>query len=107
LPTLKVNKLAPAKFKSGASFYCKQSPQTDQRLYPNAVFDTAIWTDEVLEKRTKSYGLSMKKYKTNNVLKTEVSSFNLAELAASLCGRAFAKTTGAQVPIDGGNIRVI
>jgi rhamnose utilization protein RhaD (predicted bifunctional aldolase and dehydrogenase)/NAD(P)-dependent dehydrogenase (short-subunit alcohol dehydrogenase family) len=76
-------------------------------LHPNAVFDTGIWTDEILEKRAKSYGLSVKEYKTNNVLKTEVSSFDVAELAASMCGSAFAKTTGAQVPIDGGNDRVI
>ena len=76
-------------------------------LHPNAVFDTGIWTDEILEKRAKSYGLSVTEYKTNNVLKTEVSSFNVAELAASMCGSAFAKTTGAQVPIDGGNDRVI
>ncbi len=76
-------------------------------LHPNAVFDTGIWTDEVLEKRAKSYGLSVQEYKTNNVLKTEVSSFDVAKLAASMCGNAFAKTTGAQVPIDGGNDRVI
>jgi rhamnose utilization protein RhaD (predicted bifunctional aldolase and dehydrogenase)/NAD(P)-dependent dehydrogenase (short-subunit alcohol dehydrogenase family) len=76
-------------------------------LHPNAVFDTGIWTDEILEKRAKSYGLSVQEYKTNNVLKTEVSSFNVAELAASMCGSAFSKTTGAQVPIDGGNDRVI
>jgi rhamnose utilization protein RhaD (predicted bifunctional aldolase and dehydrogenase)/NAD(P)-dependent dehydrogenase (short-subunit alcohol dehydrogenase family) len=76
-------------------------------LHPNAVFDTGIWTDEILEKRAKSYGLSLNEYKTNNVLKTEVSSLDVAELAASMCGSAFAKTTGAQVPIDGGNDRVI
>jgi NAD(P)-dependent dehydrogenase (short-subunit alcohol dehydrogenase family) len=76
-------------------------------LHPNAVFDTGIWTDEILEKRAKSYGLTVQEYKTNNILKTEVSSFNVAELAASMCGSAFAKTTGAQVPIDGGNDRVI
>jgi len=28
-------------------------------------------------------------------------------LAAELCGPLFAKTTGAQIPIDGGNDRVI
>jgi rhamnose utilization protein RhaD (predicted bifunctional aldolase and dehydrogenase)/NAD(P)-dependent dehydrogenase (short-subunit alcohol dehydrogenase family) len=76
-------------------------------LHPNAVFDTGIWTEEILEKRAKSYGLSVTEYKTNNVLKTEVSSFDVARLAASLCGKAFSKTTGAQVPIDGGNDRVI
>jgi NAD(P)-dependent dehydrogenase (short-subunit alcohol dehydrogenase family) len=76
-------------------------------LHPNAVFDTGIWTPEVLEKRAKSYGLSVEAYKTNNVLRTEVSSRDVAELAAELCGTVFAKTTGAQIAIDGGNDRVI
>jgi NAD(P)-dependent dehydrogenase (short-subunit alcohol dehydrogenase family) len=76
-------------------------------LHPNAVFDTGIWTNEILEKRAKSYGLTVQEYKTNNVLKTEVSSFDVAKLAVAMCGSAFAKTTGAQVPIDGGNDRVI
>ena len=76
-------------------------------LHPNAVFDTGIWTPEVLEKRAKSYGLSVAAYKTNNVLRVEVSSRDVAELAAELCGTIFAKTTGAQIAIDGGNDRVI
>jgi NAD(P)-dependent dehydrogenase (short-subunit alcohol dehydrogenase family) len=76
-------------------------------LHPNAVFDTGIWTDEVLEARANSYGLSVGAYKCNNILKTEVRSIDVAELAAELCGPAFAKTTGAQIPIDGGNDRVI
>jgi NAD(P)-dependent dehydrogenase (short-subunit alcohol dehydrogenase family) len=76
-------------------------------LHPNAVFDTGIWTPEVLEQRAASYGLSAEAYKTNNVLKVEVTSQDVAELAAELCGPLFAKTTGAQIPIDGGNDRVI
>ena len=76
-------------------------------LHPNAVFDTGIWTDEVLKARAESYGLSVEEYKRNNVLKTEVRSSDVAELAADLCGPAYAKTTGAQIPIDGGNERVI
>jgi len=76
-------------------------------LHPNAVFDTAIWTDDVLKARAQSYGLSVEEYKRNNILKTEVCSSDVAELAAELCGPAFAKTTGAQIPIDGGNERVI
>jgi NAD(P)-dependent dehydrogenase (short-subunit alcohol dehydrogenase family) len=76
-------------------------------LHPNAVFDTGLWTEDVLEKRAANYGLSVEEYKKNNVLHTEVSSANVAELAAVMCGTAFAKTTGAQVPIDGGNDRVI
>jgi rhamnose utilization protein RhaD (predicted bifunctional aldolase and dehydrogenase)/NAD(P)-dependent dehydrogenase (short-subunit alcohol dehydrogenase family) len=76
-------------------------------LHPNAVFDTAIWTDEVLTSRAKHYGLSVNEYKTNNVLGVEVSSKDVAELAAEMCGSLFAKTTAAQVPVDGGNDRVI
>ncbi len=76
-------------------------------LHPNAVFDTGIWTDEVLAQRAKHYGLSVEAYKTNNVLKTEVRSRDVAELAAEMCGPLFAKTTAAQVPVDGGNERVI
>jgi rhamnose utilization protein RhaD (predicted bifunctional aldolase and dehydrogenase)/NAD(P)-dependent dehydrogenase (short-subunit alcohol dehydrogenase family) len=76
-------------------------------LHPNAVFDTGIWTDEVIRARAASYGLSVEEYKCNNVLKTEVRSADVGELAAEMCGPAFAKTTGAQIPIDGGNERVI
>lgn len=76
-------------------------------LHPNAVFDTGIWTDKVLEARAEHYGLSVKEYKTNNVMKVEVNSADVAELAAEMCGVLFAKTTAAQVPVDGGNDRVI
>jgi NAD(P)-dependent dehydrogenase (short-subunit alcohol dehydrogenase family) len=76
-------------------------------LHPNAVFDTAIWTDEVLATRAASYGLTVEQYRKNNVLKVEVTSHDVAELAAELCGPLFAKTTGAQIAVDGGNERVI
>jgi len=76
-------------------------------LHPNAVFDTGLWTEEVLASRAKSYGMSVNDYKTNNVLKVEVKSSDVAELAAELCGPLFDKTTGLQIPIDGGNERVI
>ncbi|HEX8962239.1 MAG TPA: bifunctional aldolase/short-chain dehydrogenase [Rhodocyclaceae bacterium] len=76
-------------------------------LHPNAVFDTGIWTEDVLASRARHYGLSVDEYKRNNVLKTEVTSRDVAELAAELCGPLFAKTTGAQIPVDGGNDRVI
>jgi rhamnose utilization protein RhaD (predicted bifunctional aldolase and dehydrogenase)/NAD(P)-dependent dehydrogenase (short-subunit alcohol dehydrogenase family) len=76
-------------------------------LHPNAVFDTGIWTEEVLVSRATHYGLTIDEYKRNNVLKTEVTSRDVAELAAEMCGPLFAKTTAAQVPVDGGNDRVI
>jgi NAD(P)-dependent dehydrogenase (short-subunit alcohol dehydrogenase family) len=76
-------------------------------LHPNAVFDTALWTDEVLAARAARYGLSVSDYKRNNVLRIEVTSRDVAELAAEMLGPLFRCTTGAQVPVDGGNDRVI
>lgn len=76
-------------------------------IHPNAVFDTAIWTKEVLASRASSYGLSVEDYKKNNVLCLEVTSRDVAELATEMCGPLFAKTTGEQLAVDGGNERVI
>jgi rhamnose utilization protein RhaD (predicted bifunctional aldolase and dehydrogenase)/NAD(P)-dependent dehydrogenase (short-subunit alcohol dehydrogenase family) len=76
-------------------------------VHPNAVYDTALWTDEVLAARAAAYNLSIEQYKRNNLLKTEVASRDVAELAAEMCGPLFAKTTAAQVPVDGGNERVV
>ncbi len=76
-------------------------------LHPNAVFDTAIWTPEVLASRAKHYAMSIEEYKTNNLLHTEITAKDVAELAAELCGPLFVKTTAAQIPIDGGNDRVV
>jgi rhamnose utilization protein RhaD (predicted bifunctional aldolase and dehydrogenase)/NAD(P)-dependent dehydrogenase (short-subunit alcohol dehydrogenase family) len=76
-------------------------------LHPNAVFDTGIWTEDVLRSRAASYGLSVEEYRRNNLLRVEVGSRDVAELAAELCGPLFARTTGAQIPVDGGNERVI
>ncbi len=76
-------------------------------IHPNAVFDTGVWTDEMLQGRAKSYGMSVAEYKANNVLHTTVTSKNVAEMACAMAGTTFAKTTGSQVPVDGGNERVI
>ena len=76
-------------------------------LHPDAVFDTAIWTDEVLKSRAAHYGLSVEQYKRKNLMKVEISSHDVAALAAEMCGPLFAKTTAAQLPVDGGNDRVI
>jgi rhamnose utilization protein RhaD (predicted bifunctional aldolase and dehydrogenase)/NAD(P)-dependent dehydrogenase (short-subunit alcohol dehydrogenase family) len=76
-------------------------------IHPDAVYDTALWTDEVLAARAKAYNLSVEQYKKRNLLKTEVTAKDVAELAAEMCGALFAKTTAAQVPVDGGNERVV
>lgn len=76
-------------------------------VHPNAVFDTGLWSDEVINERALNYGVTIDEYKTNNLLKTEVLSRDVAEMVAEMCSPLFAKTTGAQIPIDGGNERVI
>ena len=76
-------------------------------VHPHGVYDTALWTPEVLENRARQYECTVEDYKTSNFLKTEVSSKDVAALVCAMVGPAFAKTTGAQVPIDGGNDRVI
>ena len=76
-------------------------------LHPDAVFDTALWTDELLAKRAASYGISVEAYKARNLLGVEITSADVAALACAVAGPAFAKTTGAQIPVDGGNERVI
>ena len=76
-------------------------------LHPDAVYDTGLWTEEVLASRAKAYNMTIEQYKKRNLLKTEVASRDVAELAAEMCGALFAKTTAAQVPIDGGNERVV
>lgn len=76
-------------------------------LHPDAVFDTALWSDDLLAKRAASYGMSVDEYKSRNLLGVEITSADVAALACTVAGRAFAKTTGAQIPVDGGNERVI
>ena len=76
-------------------------------LHPDAVYDTGLWTDELLASRAKAYGMSIEQYRRKNLLGTEVTSRDVAELAAEMCGSLFAKTTAAQVPVDGGNERVV
>jgi rhamnose utilization protein RhaD (predicted bifunctional aldolase and dehydrogenase)/NAD(P)-dependent dehydrogenase (short-subunit alcohol dehydrogenase family) len=76
-------------------------------VHPDAVYDTALWTPALLAERAAAYGLGIEAYKTRNLLKTEIRAHDVAELAAEMCGPLFAKTTAAQVPVDGGNERVL
>lgn len=76
-------------------------------LHPHGVFDTALWSEEVLAERARHYGITVEEYRRGNLLRTEVSSRDVAELAAEMCGPLFAKVTGAQLPVDGGSDRVI
>lgn len=76
-------------------------------IHPNQVFDTALWTPEILAARAEHYGVTVEEYKRQNVLGVEINSADVAELVYSMLGKPFSRTTGAQVPIDGGNERVI
>ena len=76
-------------------------------VHPDAVFDTGLWTDEALEISARRYGLTVGEYKTRNVLSTEVTSRDVARATVALVDGTLSMTTGAQVPVDGGNERVI
>jgi rhamnose utilization protein RhaD (predicted bifunctional aldolase and dehydrogenase)/NAD(P)-dependent dehydrogenase (short-subunit alcohol dehydrogenase family) len=76
-------------------------------LHPDKVFDTELWDDSKIALRAKSYGLSIEDYKRNNLLGVEVKANDVAALACALAGPMFRTTTGAQIPVDGGNDRVI
>lgn len=76
-------------------------------VHPDAVFDSGLWTDEALATSAARYGISVEEYKQKNLLKAHISSAQVGELLAALASPLFAATTGAQIPIDGGNDRVI
>jgi rhamnose utilization protein RhaD (predicted bifunctional aldolase and dehydrogenase)/NAD(P)-dependent dehydrogenase (short-subunit alcohol dehydrogenase family) len=76
-------------------------------VHPDAVFDTGLWTEELLAERAARYGLTVPEYKRRNLLRVEVTSARVGELVAALCSDAFGATTGAQISVDGGNERVI
>jgi rhamnose utilization protein RhaD (predicted bifunctional aldolase and dehydrogenase)/NAD(P)-dependent dehydrogenase (short-subunit alcohol dehydrogenase family) len=76
-------------------------------VHPDAVFDTGLWNDELIAERAGKYSMTIDEYKTRNLLGTEVTSAGVAQVVAELCSDTFSATTGAQIPIDGGNERVI
>lgn len=76
-------------------------------IHPDAVFDTKLWTPENLKRSAERYGLTVEEYKTRNLLKTEITSKDVGNMVAAMASPLFGKTTGAQVPVDGGNDRVI
>jgi NAD(P)-dependent dehydrogenase (short-subunit alcohol dehydrogenase family) len=76
-------------------------------VHPDAVFDTDLWTPETLKRSADRYGMSVEEYQRRNLMKTKILSVDVAEAICALCGPGFAKTTGAQIPVDGGNDRVI
>lgn len=76
-------------------------------LHPDAVFDTGLWTPELLQMRARHYGMSVQEYKTRNLLQAEITSRDVADLAVAMASELFGGVTGAQVAIDGGSDRII
>ena len=76
-------------------------------VHPNAVFDTAIWTEEVLASRAARYGMSVEAYRKSNLLHQEVTSNDVAAMVCAMAGATFRCTTGAQVPVDGGTEMIV
>jgi len=76
-------------------------------VHPDAVFDTALWTEDALARSASRYGLSIEEYKTKNLLGKEIHAVDVGRLLSALASDIFGATTGAQIPIDGGSDRVI
>ena len=76
-------------------------------IHPDAVFDTELWTPEALTRSAERYQMTVEQYKTRNLMKTEIRSRDVAAMVAAMASPLFGKTTGAQIPVDGGNDRVI
>lgn len=76
-------------------------------VHPDAVFDTGLWTPELLAERAAQHGLDVEAYKRRNLLRAEITSGDVARAVVALCDDTFRVTTGAQIPVDGGNERVI
>lgn len=76
-------------------------------VHPDAVFDTKLWTPEALAKSAARYNMTIEEYKTKNLMKVEIRSKDIGNMVAAMASPLFAKVTGAQIPVDGGNDRVI
>ncbi len=76
-------------------------------LHPHLVFDTGIWTEEVIAKRAAAYRMTPDEYRCNNLLKTALSTKDVASATLALVSGSFSKTTGAQIPVDGGSDRTL
>ncbi len=76
-------------------------------VHPDGVFDTGLWSDELIAQRAAAYGLTSEQYRQRNLLGRELASADVGALIAHMCGPAFAHTTGAQIPQDGGSDRVV
>jgi len=80
---------------------------TVNAVHPDAVFDTNLWTPQALETSAARYGMTVEAYKQRNLLKAEIRSSHVAAAIVAFVDGTLPRTTGAQLPVDGGNERVI
>ena len=80
---------------------------TVNTIHPDGVFDTGLWSDELIAERAGAYDLTPEQYRRRNLLGRELTSADVGALIAQLCSPAFAHTTGAQISQDGGSDRVV
>ena len=80
---------------------------TVNMVHPDAIFDTGLWNDELVEQRASSYGMTSEQYRKRNLLGREIAAADVGLLITTLCSPAFGATTGVQIPVDGGSDRVI
>ena len=76
-------------------------------LHPDAVFDTGAVDARAARRARRGAGIDVETYKRRNLLGLEITSADVARAVVALCDDTFRATTGAQIPVDGGNERVI
>ncbi|MAG32344.1 MAG: bifunctional aldolase/short-chain dehydrogenase [Deltaproteobacteria bacterium] len=76
-------------------------------VHPDAVFDTGAWTQDALARSAARYDMTIDAYKKKNLMKTEIRAVDVGRLLSAMASDVFRATTGAQIPVDGGNDRVI
>ena len=62
-------------------------------VHPDGVFDTGLWSEELVEQRAASYGLTIDEYKQRNLLGREITSYDIGQLVATMCSQPFSRTT--------------
>lgn len=75
---------------------------------PDAVFDgSGLWSREIRQARATTYGVPVDKLEdycaSRNLLKVKITADDVAEAVLFLASDRSAKTTGAMIPVDGGN----
>ncbi len=76
-------------------------------VHPDAVFATGLWTKDALEASARRYGKTVEEYKRSTLLGVDVRLDDVSEAVCLLLSDRFSRTTGAQIPVDGGNLRVV